>query len=123
MFAQYLHLSLKPIDLGYYERIAVSAEQYAIRLLEYNKAKLPRSPSQIAHKLVYEYKDHGFVIDKGEALAIFSDAIIKTDTAEYEYGNNLYKDLNLIEYWFNLLGHHFYLIGSLDTVPIITKKN
>src|SRR3989338_10122254 len=33
MFAKYLFYSLKPIDLGYYERVAESAMQYALRLL------------------------------------------------------------------------------------------
>ena len=33
MFSKYLHLSISPQDLGYYQRIAKSAEQYAVYLL------------------------------------------------------------------------------------------
>ena len=34
MFAKYLNLSIDPIHLGYYERVAESATQYAERLLK-----------------------------------------------------------------------------------------
>jgi ClpP class serine protease len=64
MFAKYLYYSLKPIDIGYYERVAESALQYAQKLLETHADKLPRSAEKIAYELVYTYKDHGFVIDK-----------------------------------------------------------
>lgn len=71
MLAKYLHLSLKPIDLGYYERVAESAMQYAERLLKTHESNLPKDAAKIAYELVYSYKDHGFVIDKEEAQKIF----------------------------------------------------
>lgn len=123
MFAKYLHYSLKPIDLGYYERVAESAMQYAIRLLETHAEKLPKKPQRIAYTLVYTYKDHGFVIDKAEAAEIFGDKILKTNTKEYELGNALYKALNFIEGIANFTGHNFYFIGSVDSEPNFTKQN
>ncbi len=54
MFAKYLHYSLKPIDLGYYERVAESAIHYA--------EKLEKNIAQIAYEFVYIYKDHRLVI-------------------------------------------------------------
>jgi hypothetical protein len=91
MFAKYLNMSLQPIHLGYYERVAESAAQYAERLLNLHSAGLKRKPAQIAKDLVYSYKDHGFVIDKAEALDIFGDKVVKTDTEEYKLGNSIYS--------------------------------
>ena len=70
MFAKYLHLSLKPVHLGYYERVAESAAQYAERLLKAHETPLKKPASEIARNLVYSYKDHGFVIDQAEATEI-----------------------------------------------------
>ncbi len=123
MFAKYLHYSLKPIDLGYYERVAESASQYAERLLGTHAANLPIKPAKLAHDLVYAYKDHGFVIDKGEAMKIFGDKIVKTDTDEYKLGNALYRSLNMIENFSNFLEYRFYFIGSLESEPNFTKRN
>jgi hypothetical protein len=123
MFAKYLHYSLKPIDLGYYERVAESAMQYAIRLLDTHKDKLPRKPERIAYTLVYTYKDHGFVIDKTEAQEILGDKILKKNTNEYELGNALYKALNFIERIANFTGHNFYFIGSIGSEPNFIKRS
>ena len=122
MFAKYLHYSLKPIDLGYYERVAESAMQYALRLLTTHKDKLPKEPRRIAYSLVYTYKDHGFVIDKGEATEILGDKIVKTNTPEYSLGNAIYRALNFIEGMANFLLHNFYFIGSLDSKPSFRKQ-
>ena len=124
MFAKYLHYSLRPIDLGYYERVAESAMQYALRLLATHKDKLPKEPRRIASTLVYSYKDHGFVIDKGEATEILGDKIIKANnTQEYLLGNAVYKALNHIEGIANYLSYSFYFIGSLDSKPRFNKRN
>ena len=122
MFARYLNYSLKPIDLGYYERVAESATQYAIKLLETHSQNLPSNPAKIAYGLVYTYKDHGFVIDKSEATNIFGNKIVKTDTEEYVLGNSLYKALNLIQTWAGILNYNFYFIGSLDSEPNLRKR-
>lgn len=122
MFAQYLANSLNLINLGYYERVAESAEQYAERLLQTHKQILPRHPKEIATELVYKYKDHGFVIDKNEAREIFGENIIKNDTEEYKLGNFLYKALMVISDYLDLFNYYFYFIGSFNSEPSIYKR-
>lgn len=122
MFAQYLHDSLNIIDLGYYERIAESAMQYAERLLDTHQSDLPSPAKFIANTLVYQYKDHGFVIDKAEAEKIFGEKVIKKNTEEYELGNSIYKALDTIESFADLLKLNFYFIGSVDSEPVLSKR-
>jgi hypothetical protein len=117
LFARYLHLSLPLINLGYYERVAESAKQYAVRLLTFNKDKLPREATKIAHELVYDYKDHGFVIDKTEAQLIFGEEMLKCNTPEYELSNGIYSALDFIQSITAGTNHKFYYIGSFDTEP------
>ena len=121
MFAKYLHYSLKPIDLGYYERVAESAVKYATMLLDTHRDGLPKKPEMIAYSLVYRFKDHGFVIDKGEAQRILGNTIVKTYTPEYQLGNAIYKALSAIEGSLRWLKYNFYFIGSCDADPMIRK--
>ncbi len=122
MFARYLNYSVPPIQIGYYERVAESATQYAEKLLESHKADLENSPAVIAYKLVYGYKDHGFVIDKWEALSIFGKKAIKNNTAEYNLGNEIYNMLSEIEEFASLIDYRFYFIGSLGAKPDLMPK-
>lgn len=123
MFAKYLNLSLQPIHLGYYERVAESAAQYAERLLRSHSGNLKSSPQKISNDLVYSYKDHGFVIDKSEASDIFGDKVIKSNTAEYNLGNSLYGTMMLISRVSEYMRYSFYFIGSCDSEPNFTKKS
>lgn len=123
MFAKYLNYSLKPIDLGYYERVAESALQYAQKLLSTHSDKLPRDAGKIAYDLVYTYKDHGFVIDKGDAQELFGKEIIKCNSEEYALGNMLYKELDFIKSVADYLDNSFYFIGSLDSDPHFRIRN
>lgn len=122
MFSKYLQNNLPLINLGYYERVAESAAQYAEKLLETHSDNLPRRAKEIANELVYKYKDHGFVIDRAEAMNIFGDKIIKCNTPEYELGNVIYKSLDMIGSLLGYLKHNFYFIGSLDSQPSIRKR-
>jgi len=122
MFAKYLYLSVEPIQIGYYERAAKSAEQYAEKLLNSHKQKSGINTSAIAYKLVHEYKDHGFVIDKAEAKTIFGEAIVKNDSPEYNLSNDLYIELSKIERIADILGFTFYFIGSINSEPQLVKK-
>ena len=122
MFSKYLHLSLDPVQLGYYERVAESAAQYAERLLEPHHKNLKQQPGKTAKLLVYSYKDHGFVIDKNEALQIFGAKTIMTNTDEYSLGNAIYEELNYVSRVAHFLDHHFYIIGSLDSQLHFFKK-
>ncbi|HKR04492.1 MAG TPA: hypothetical protein VJY62_07635 [Bacteroidia bacterium] len=122
MFAKYLNLSLELINLGYYERVAESAMQYAEKLLATHADRLPKSPKEIAYELVYKYKDHTFVIDKSEAEEIFGNKIIKKNSEEYELGNSLYRSFDFISTIAGFVNHNFYFIGSLDTPGVFTKR-
>lgn len=122
MFSKYLELTVQPIQIGYYERVAESAMQYAEKLLDKNGSTLPTSSKEIAKKLVYGYKDHGFVIDKEEATEIFGSEIIKHNSPEYKIGNFIYDSLSRIERWSTNLGLNFCFIGSTDSVPELWAK-
>ena len=122
MFAKYLNSSLPLINLGYYERVAESASQYAERLLSSHKSDLGKDSKDIARELVYGYKDHSFVIDKSEAADIFGAKVIKTTTPEYELGNTLYMGLSFIERLAEAIDYHFYYTGSIDSEPVFQKR-
>jgi hypothetical protein len=115
MFAEYLTKSLSLINLGYYERVAESAQQYAEKLLLTHSDNLDRSEKIIAEELVYKYKDHGFVIDRAEAEEIFGKAIIKANSPEYDFSNLVYNELTMISSFSNWLKKNPYYIGSFDT--------
>jgi ClpP class serine protease len=121
MFAKYLNMSLKPIHLGYYERVAESAAQYAERLLKLHPDNLKQKPEQIAESLVYSYKDHSFVIDKAESVDIFGEKIIHTNTDEYNLGNDIYEALKFIDKIALAMNHYFFFIGSPDSDPHFKK--
>ncbi|PSR56060.1 hypothetical protein AHMF7605_22440 [Adhaeribacter arboris] len=122
MFANYLNSSLPLIHLGYYERVAESAMQYAEKLLNSHRNELKKDVKGIANELVYKYKDHSFVIDKSEAEEIFGSEIIKTNTPEYELGNSLYSALTFINRIADMMNHNFYFTGSFESDPVFTKK-
>ena len=119
MFSKYLHLSVRPENLGYYQRVAESAEQYATRLLGDHEAfwyrKGNRSPvfrveiAAIANHLVNGYRDHGFVIDSTEATDLFSyhdtfienspgtsRSVVKLYQPEYDLGDDIHRVLNVV---------------------------
>lgn len=122
LFAEYMSKSIPPIHLGYYERAAESAAQYAERLLQFHQKDLPKAAQKIARDLVYSYKDHGFVIDKQEAQAIFGDKVVKHNTPEYEFGNSIYQELGFIKRIADIYDQEFYFIGSVCSEPGLIKK-
>ena len=122
MFARYLNLSIEPIQIGYYERVAESAMQYAEKLLNTHSSDLPREAKVIADELVYKYKDHGFVIDKSEAEIILGKKVIKHNTPEYVFGNTIYQFLEFASRFSGYLKHTFYFIGGIDSEPTFIKR-
>jgi len=122
MFAQYLNSSLPLINLGYYERVAESAMQYAEKLLSTHANVLAKTPKEIANELVYKYKDHSFVIDKSEGEEIFGKKVIRSNTKEYDLGNDLYVALSFINRIADIMGNQFYFTGSLDSEPVFNKR-
>lgn len=100
MFSSYLAKSLRVEALGYYERVAKSATHYASRLLNTRRGEIRENlgAAQIANRLVYEYTDHGFVIDSREATEIFSDSVVVCNTPEYKAANSLYQSLDFMRW-------------------------
>jgi hypothetical protein len=125
MFANYLAKSLRLEDMGYYERVAVSATHYAERLLRSRTSVgLPETAmSDLAHRLVYEYKDHGFAIDAHEAGELFGLDVLGMNTPQYALANRLYRALDLLERIVNsLFDRQFAFTGSPGDGCIIPKR-
>jgi len=123
MFAKYLSSTLPNlVNLGYYERVAESAVQYAERLLKKRVLPLKANPHDVARQLVYGYMDHGFVIDQIEAENIFGDSMIKTGGDEYNLGNMVYEWLSLIDSACGTAGYGFYMYGNPDSEASFYKK-
>jgi len=121
MFARYLRLALTVEQIGYCERISVSAAQYAERLL-LTKKSLSKKASKIAHELVYEYKDHGFVIDLDEAREHLGDDWIISDSPEITMTEDIYSLFEEVNLKLNIYRKKRLLfIGSLDDVFIFDK--
>ncbi len=99
MFSDYLSKSLRIEALGFFERVAESAAQYAVRLLN-ARVTTPkeRDNEATAKRLVYAYKDHGFVIDWREAGEIFGDEIVVRNSDEYAFANTLVESLDFFSW-------------------------
>lgn len=123
MLAEYLHKSVEPIHIGYYNRVVESAAQYAERLLNSRGITSGKSSKIIANHLVYTYKDHAFVIDKNEAMDIFGSEVIKTGTSEYILGDTIYSLLSRINYMCDYFNKGFYYIGNSEDAVGIYDRN
>lgn len=114
MFAKYLSMNVEPAMFGYFERIAESSVQYAERLL--NGKKLPPSKDKsVGEKLVYEYKDHGFVIDYDEAKELLGEEIVKTSTPEFKLAEKIYEfwdDISMLMEIFKR--RKIYMVGECE---------
>ena len=136
MFSKYLHLSIRPENLGYYQRIAESAEQYATRLLDEHAFFLDSKNNQqpifrsetgdIANRLVNGYRDHGFVIDSMEATDLFRyhgtfiksfpeapRSVVRVYKPEYYLGNGIHKVMDFVRKRADYLGYDFWFTGSV----------
>jgi hypothetical protein len=115
MLAKYLALTVEPTTFGYYERIVESAVQYAERLLS-NKT-LPKKQDNISvwSRLVYEYKDHSFVIDYDEAKDLLGNDMVKTASEELKLGESLYNFLDEVNILMKIFkNQRLYIIGDID---------
>lgn len=116
MFAGYLAKTLPIRSLGLYERVSESAQHYAARLLENTGLLDPSETEKIAKRLVYEYKDHSFVIDKDEAQKIFGTDIVKINTQEYSIGNQIHDFMQLLG-----IVLHWKKKSKCDLVGLVTE--
>ena len=83
-------------DIGEFERITESAAQYAERLLVAGRSA-PDRAAKIAKRLVYEYKDHGFAIDRDEARAIFGEDSVVVSSNELSFGEEVYRLISKVD--------------------------
>jgi membrane-bound ClpP family serine protease len=124
MLTDYLARTLRIEALGYYERVAASAVQYAARLLNSRVSKKQSADEieRLANHLVYAYKDHGFVIDSREATEIFGNDVISCNTPEYELANKIYGRLDLLEYIIeSTFGRSMAFTGAADSAAIVFR--
>lgn len=118
MFSDFMKEKLDLGILGYFERVSESAQQYAIRLLADKKL----NSEEVAHQLVYEYKDHSFVIDKEEAQQLLGETI-KINTVEYRFANEIHKFLNEVNILIGIFNKKsLAIVGSSRDFIISDKK-
>lgn len=132
MFSNYLNRAMRPEHLGYYERIAKSAEEYAKRLLVHRTSRwrqsrvLPAEIDRLAHDLVYDYQDHRFVIDIDEAERLFVynktfidnekpdfRSVVRGYRSEYFLGDAIYRVMDFVRRRAENLGYQFWFAGSI----------
>jgi hypothetical protein len=122
MFAEYLRRVLTVEQIGYCDRIAQSASQYAHRLLS-GKPSISDRVEPIANRLVQEYKDHSFVIDVEESRKLLGDDLIKVDTDELELAEGLYQLFDEFNYWLKFREKKLLLTGDLaENIMILDRK-
>ncbi len=122
MFASYLAKKLDLGILGYFERVSESAVQYAKILLKNKKLPDKLTIEDVAKRLVYEYKDHSFVIDTDEIKTMLGNHI-KTDSAEYSLANNVHnfmEQLNLVTEV--IKKQNISIVGSIKDLNISDSK-
>lgn len=124
MFARYLRLALTVEQIGYCDRIAESAMQYAERLLS-TKPHLEKKAPQIAKELVHTYKDHNFVIDLTEAQAHLGVEWVKTDTPELQAAEEAYTLFEMVNFWMGLNNKRLLISGGISmasSVMVLDKR-
>lgn len=123
MLGKYLAEKLDLRVLGYFDRINVSAVQYAERLLEGNEFAPNQTPKTLAEHFVNYYKDHGFVIDADEASKYLGEKVIHQNTQEYQFGNAVHESLEFLKFLLDVSSDKvFDYVGSIDSGLIIRKK-
>jgi hypothetical protein len=118
MFARYLKDSLTVREIGYCDRIAESAVQYAERLLS-TKPSIGVRAGDIAKKLVHEFKDHGFVIDRAEATGILGKEVVKINTSEIEFAEQIYDLYEEFNWWLRRRKKEIIVCGDWDDRVIV----
>ncbi|HXJ03875.1 MAG TPA: hypothetical protein VNH65_02185 [Candidatus Acidoferrum sp.] len=122
-FAKYMSQRVTIEQIGYCERVAESAVQYAERLLS-KKDFLKANALSIAKKLVYEYKHHGFVIDRDEASVTLGNAWVYGDTPESAFAEKVYERFDIINILFDFARNkQFVVSGNLASDVISREKS
>lgn len=123
MFALYLTKTLNLKDLGYFERVNESATQYAERLLMNKTFEGKHTPNSLADHFVNHYKDHGFAIDFDEAKKLLGKNMVKKQTDEYLFADEIYKFLDLAKFLYDIkFVKKLSYVGSLENGIYLTDK-
>jgi len=118
-FAKYLEETIDIEEIGYCERVVEAAAQYAERLLA-NKQNLPRSAEEISKALVFDYMDHGFVIELEEARVLLGAHWIKSDTPEMEFAEEYYARFSFFARSLKLVRNKFmWVVGGMNSVTVL----
>jgi hypothetical protein len=122
-FARYMARKLTVEQIGYCERVSESAVQYAQRLLEKRESFSFRA-EKIAKQLVYEYKDHGFVIDIEEARNLLEDSFIVTDSPEIQFAEKVHQTLKTVSMYLKAFRKKkLAVVGSLESDIYIRRHD
>lgn len=113
LFAKYLSLSIDPSKIYISHQVDKSTLRRVESLL---KTRLYGGNHQTANALMNAYDDYGPMIDSKEAIEIFGHDIVKLDTEEYRFSNEIYSIFNTFSYWGELFEYEFSFIGSLNSV-------
>ncbi|MCI0694110.1 hypothetical protein L0337_19145 [candidate division KSB1 bacterium] len=113
MFARYLSFAVTVEQIGYCERLTESAVQYAQRLLA-TKKQLDGKTQEIAQRLVYEYKHHGFVIDCEEAQNLLGNSWVNGNSPIVKFSETLFQLLDFVNLLLNIFRNkQLQIVGSL----------
>jgi hypothetical protein len=124
VLTKYLTEEIPIRRLGYYQRVAESAVQYAQRLLDGKVFDSKKTGDEIATHLVNHYKDHSFAIDFDEATSILGRNFIKTGTKEYRLADELYRFLASVELYSGFFKKYLWVVGSAaDGFHLATKRD
>lgn len=83
-------------DVGALERHVETSVQYGERLLIAGKSN-PERAIAIARKLVYEYQDHGFAIDRDETREIFGEDSVVENSNELAFSEEVYRMISQVD--------------------------
>lgn len=95
MFAKYLSSTVTIEQIGYCQRVAESAVQYAEILLA-DKEDIGENANEVASYLVHGYKDHSFVIDTQEARRHLGGSWIVSESPEIKFAERVYRRLDQV---------------------------
>ena len=122
MWAKYLSENLSLRHLGFLERLGESAAQYAERLLQGKVLPDGQTPKSLANHFVNHYKDHSFLIDIDEAASLLG-SVIKTQTIEYSFANEVYRDFNFLGFLLRFFQkQEAYMVGGVFPESLGIRK-
>lgn len=122
MLASYLKQVLTIEQVGYCDRIAESAVQYAQRLLATKPFMKENRIQSIASKFVHEYKDHGFVIDQSEALTVLGNEWVKTSSDEIAFAEAFYSFYDSTNSFLQWQSKELLVLGDIESGQMVLNR-